>query len=245
MRGRRDMAVVMTACGSGAVWRSVWTNRRTLEYRASKPCVSTRSCQIAIALRPRSSARSISSRYGSHALALGARPGRGAAVSWWSVLADPSRWTPRRKLPVLTRQSRWTFGVVAGFGGQTRGRPPRRRMGMPAAFRYSLAVSRRMPVASSMRRNDQPSRPSAMTSCPRSRRCSCPARHHVHSSGVNVSVAYAWWPVFRCRSMADFGCLRGIPLLCFHRRRALATTASPPVPRRTRLEGSGTGCGSP
>jgi hypothetical protein len=26
-----------------------------------------------------------------------------------------------------------TTGVVAGFGGQTRGRPPRRRMGTPAA----------------------------------------------------------------------------------------------------------------
>jgi hypothetical protein len=71
----------MTAWGSGAVCRSVWTNRRTLEYRASKPCVSTRSCQIAIALRPRSSARSISSRYGAHALALGARPGRGVAAT--------------------------------------------------------------------------------------------------------------------------------------------------------------------
>jgi len=29
----------------------------------------------------------------------------------------------------------------------------------------------------------------------------------VRSPGVNVSVAYAWWPVFRCRSMAGFGCL--------------------------------------
>ena len=29
----------------------------------------------------------------------------------------------------------------------------------------------------------------------------------MRSPGVNVSVAYAWWPVFRCRSMAGFGCL--------------------------------------
>jgi hypothetical protein len=56
-------------------------DKRTLEYRASKPCVSTKSCQIAIALRPRSSARSISSRYAAHALALGARPGRGVATT--------------------------------------------------------------------------------------------------------------------------------------------------------------------
>jgi hypothetical protein len=55
--------------------------------------------------------------------------------------------------------------VVAGFGGQTRGRPPRPRTGMPAAFRYSLAVSRRTPVVSPMRRSDQPSRPSATICC--------------------------------------------------------------------------------
>jgi hypothetical protein len=55
--------------------------------------------------------------------------------------------------------------VVAGFGGQTRGRPPRPRTGMPAAFRYSLAVSRRTPVEDSMRRSDHPSRPSAKTWC--------------------------------------------------------------------------------
>src|SRR5437899_1251044 len=49
----------------------------TLAYVAGKPWASTRSCQIAIALRPRASAVVISSRYGSHALAAGLRPGRG------------------------------------------------------------------------------------------------------------------------------------------------------------------------
>src|SRR3989442_2251124 len=49
----------------------------TLAYVAGKPWASTRSCQIAIALRPRASAVAISSRYGSHALAAGLRPGRG------------------------------------------------------------------------------------------------------------------------------------------------------------------------
>ena len=64
------------------------------------------------------------------------------------------------------RGSRWTPLVVAGFGGgQTFGRPPVRRTGIPAAFKYALAVSRRTPVAASMRRRDQPSRPSARTCC--------------------------------------------------------------------------------
>jgi hypothetical protein len=29
---------------------------------------------------------------------------------------------------------------------------------------------------------------------------------YVLPAAVNVSVAYAWWPVFRCPSMAGFGC---------------------------------------
>src|SRR5262245_45200371 len=71
-------AVQITTRASGdAAPRSVTTKRRTLAYRAVKPWSSTRSCQIAIALRPRSSASAISARYGSQALALGARPGRG------------------------------------------------------------------------------------------------------------------------------------------------------------------------
>ena len=32
------------------------------------------------------------------------------------------------------------------------------------------------------------------------------AREHALLAGVNVSAAYAWWPVFRCPSMAGFGC---------------------------------------
>ena len=49
------------------------TERRTLAYRAGKPWSSTRSCQIAIALRPRATASVMTSRYLSQALALGAR----------------------------------------------------------------------------------------------------------------------------------------------------------------------------
>src|SRR5262245_66193956 len=71
----------MTTRASGEdVSRSVRTKRRTLAYRAVKPWSSARSCQTARALRPRRSASVISSRYGSHALALGARPGRGTGA---------------------------------------------------------------------------------------------------------------------------------------------------------------------
>jgi hypothetical protein len=74
--------VITTRASGEAAPRSVTTKRRTLEYRAAKPWSSTKSCQMAIALRPRPSASAISSRYASHALALGARPGRGTrAVS--------------------------------------------------------------------------------------------------------------------------------------------------------------------
>ena len=31
-------------------------------------------------------------------------------------------------------------------------------------------------------------------------------REHVLLAGVNVSCRYVWWPVFRCPSMAGFGC---------------------------------------
>src|SRR5579864_2693282 len=90
----------------------------------------------------------MSSRYGSHALAVGARAG----------------WTSTESVD--------TSGVVAGFGGgHTFGRPLVRRTAMPAARRYALAVSRRIPVASWMRRSDQPSRPNARTCC-----CLCSLR---------------------------------------------------------------------
>ena len=55
--------------------------------------------------------------------------------------------------------------MVAGFAGQLASRPPLLRTAIPAAFKYRLAVSRRTPVDSSIRRSDQPSRPSARTDC--------------------------------------------------------------------------------
>src|SRR5437660_11965112 len=53
---------------------------------------------------------------------------------------------------------------MAGFAG-ARGPHPGRHTATPAAFRYTLAVSLRTPVASSMRRRDHPSFPSEITCC--------------------------------------------------------------------------------
>src|ERR1700680_4318582 len=53
---------------------------------------------------------------------------------------------------------------MAGFAGARRPHPGKHTT-TPVAFKYPLAVSLRTPVASSMRRKDHPSFPSAMTCC--------------------------------------------------------------------------------
>src|SRR5689334_2220286 len=103
--------------------------RLTLAYLPVKPWSSTRSCQIAIALRPRAAASSITSRHGSHALAVGARPGVGKVARGsvdTSVLVAGFAWP----------ESVDTSTLVAGFGGQSRGGlPPADRTATPAARR--------------------------------------------------------------------------------------------------------------
>jgi hypothetical protein len=51
---------------------------------------------------------------------------------------------------------------LAGFAGSRRPQTPGGLTAIPAAFRYAPAVSRRTPVSFSIRRNGQPSRPSAI-----------------------------------------------------------------------------------
>ena len=101
------------------------------------------------------------SRYGSHALAEGDRPGCRVAES---VI------TPSVVAGFASAESVITSPVVAGFGSgpvdssrpsQRDTRPPRRRTAIPAACRYSPAVSRRTFSSRSIRRSDHPSRPSA------------------------------------------------------------------------------------
>src|SRR5216117_2869075 len=112
---------------------------------------------MAMALRPRPTARSIISRYGSHALAAGARPGGGhrfiaavLSVNTSSLLAgfDGS-------------ESVDTPPAVAGFDDSPTCCCRGALMAIEAARRYAPAVSRRMPVAASIFLSDQPSRPSA------------------------------------------------------------------------------------
>ena len=84
-----------------------------------------------------------------------------------------------------------------------------RRTGIPAAFRYTLAVSRRTPVAASMRRSGQPSRPNARTCC-----CLSSPKMLAMSAGrpqsprrrQRLGAPLPHWPVFRCPRLAGFGC---------------------------------------
>src|SRR6185437_6140788 len=96
------------------------------------------------------------SRYGSHALADGARPGCGIATT-----APESVDTPALVAGFALSESVDTPPLMAGFGGQSRGLPPAALTATPAARRYPLAVSRRTPISASIRRSDHPSRPSA------------------------------------------------------------------------------------
>src|SRR5262245_7849813 len=97
---------------------------------------------MAMALRPRWSASLISSRYGSHALALGARPGRGAGAEAvdTSVLvagfaspesvdtgAEMAGFPPPESVDTSSEE-------MAGFAFDSR-RRPRPRTTIPAALR--------------------------------------------------------------------------------------------------------------
>ena len=94
---------------------------------------------------------------------------------------------------------------MAGFPGRSGGRP-RPRTVRPAALRYPLAVSRRTPVAPSIRRNDQPRRPSARTCCRFSsaKTLLVMGRNTQFQTGVNVLGRYPKWPVFKRPLMAGF-----------------------------------------
>src|ERR1700687_2714967 len=146
-----------------------------------------------MALRRRRTASSISSRYGSHALALGDLPGGGGGAG---PLGEPGAAARRGGCSVAESvdtspplagfdPAESVDTSLAGFGAW----PHRRRaIAMPASFRYALAVSRRTPMLVSMRRSGHPSRPNAMTCC---RFCSLktfaiPAARHASSAYVNV-----------------------------------------------------------
>jgi len=82
---------------------------------------------MAIAFRPRPRASTISSRYGSHALALGARLGRGIAAGSVDTSALVAGFGGPESVDTSAPE-------IAGFGFDSLGRP-RPRTGIPAAFR--------------------------------------------------------------------------------------------------------------
>ena len=116
---------------------------------------------MAITFRPSRSPCSMISRYGSHALAVGARPTfcTAGSVITCPVMAGFSSGESAITSPVMAGLA--PEPVDAGHGGQLEASPPRRRTGMPAACKYSPAVSRRTWISRSIRRSDHPSRPSA------------------------------------------------------------------------------------
>ena len=122
-----------------------------------KPWSSTRSCQIAIALRPRPSASAISSRYGSHALALGARPGATARSRWTppggrfaAESVDTSAWWP-----VLPARVGGHLRRNGRFWPSMRRRRPRPRTAMPGG----LQIAARRLATDAGRLLDAPQRP--------------------------------------------------------------------------------------
>src|ERR1019366_5516697 len=132
------------------------------------------------ALRPRLIPNSMASRYGSQALEPGATAESG--ITSFSLAG----FEVALAVPLLERfsglglglgfRASGTTGIVgfaapesvitslAGFDSH-RPQPLGGRTAIPAAFKWALAVSRRILVACWMRRSDQPSRPRAKTCC--------------------------------------------------------------------------------
>ena len=84
----------------------------------------------------------ISSRYGSHALALGARPGRGTGAESVDTSALVAGFAPSESVDISSEMAGFTgpgsvdtgAAEIAGFALDSLGRP-RPRTGIPAAFR--------------------------------------------------------------------------------------------------------------
>src|SRR5690606_10829947 len=124
-----------------------------------------------MALRPCRTDRSMNSLCGSHLLGAGLRPrpaselagAAGSVVDPLAGLAGAAAGSVVDRLAGLAGAAAGSVvDPLAGFG---RCRPRGPRTAIPAALRYWLAVSRRILVSCSIRRSDQPSRPSASTVC--------------------------------------------------------------------------------
>ncbi len=163
------------------------TDARSLPGREA--VVVTKSCQIAIAFRPRPSASAISSRNASQALALGARPGGATGAStrnksvdtlWWPVLPDESRWTHRAKWPLLPRglwtPPAWWPVLAARCGAERRARAP--GCWRPSDIRWPSHDERPSFLRSGGATSRVARAPQSAAVCDRPRRCSWPRRSH-------------------------------------------------------------------
>ena len=108
--------------------------------------------------------------------------------------------------------SKSVITCMAGFEAARRPQPPGDRTAIPAAFRYTLAVSRRTPVAPWMRRRLHPSRPNARTCCFLSslKTLAMPTEGTNPQAGVNVP---------EVGSVGRFSGDHGWPVLGVHRGR--------------------------
>jgi len=180
-----------------------------------KPYSETRSCQMAMALRPRLSPTSMASRYGSQALGLGTTAE--SVITSFSLagfevaFAFPfvERFSGLGLQLTLGSRGSGSTGMagfaapesvitsLAGFGSH-RPQPLGGRTAIPAAFRYAPAVSRRTWVACWMRRSDQPSRPRAKTCCFFSsfKTLAMPTEP-TSLRRIQCPGRYSRWPVFR------------------------------------------------
>src|SRR5206468_7042739 len=133
-----------TRGGGVVVPRSLGTKRLSPAWRPRKPRSRTRSCQMDLALRPRERPSAISSRKGSQALALGARPaagGQGEGSGSVDTCPEITGFGCPESVDTPSVVAGFDAGsvdtplVVAGFGGQIPGRPPLPRTAIPAALR--------------------------------------------------------------------------------------------------------------
>jgi hypothetical protein len=112
-----------TRASASAAPRSFWDKRRTLASRGEAVIVDRQVLPDRDRVPPAPQASTISSRYGSHALALGARAGAGLAAS-----VD----TAPQMAGFASVESVDTSREMAGFAARSPGRP-RPRTGIPAA----------------------------------------------------------------------------------------------------------------
>ena len=156
---------------------------------------------MAVAFRPRPNDSWMNSRYGSQLLSVGVAVGcfmdsLGTAKSVVTCMAGFATLAACSLAPLSA-----VFGsepVVTSMAGFARPQPGARTW-RPAALRYLLAVSRRTPVACSMRRKDHPSWPKALfvVVYRRSIRCSCRWRLLCLSASSTSRTTTSLWPVLK------------------------------------------------